>query len=289
MQPTQIHTDLVFQAGSDDARRQHQADLERLYSKNQIMPRIRGEFEEAPFDFIDYAEKADIDGDFALDLLTQMALHKRCNLPTLVGILRKHFEPSLEASQLAADMLNKAVEIGLVNWNTSLKLFIVKFTITDDVQRDLDRFQYPLPMVVPPKTVNDNHDTGYFTSRNSLILRKNHHDGDICLDHINRVNAIRFTIDHDTARMIKNRWRNLDRPKQGETKLDFAKRVKAFDKYDRTAKDVISKILAHGNEFYLTHKYDKRGRVYCQGYHVNYQGAPWNKAVIELADKELVQ
>lgn len=288
MQPKQTHTDLVFQAGSEDARRQHQADLERLYSKNQIIPRIRGEFEEAKFDW-KAIEAAGIDADFALDLLTQMALHKRCNLPTLVGILRKHFEPALESSQLAADALHKAVQSGLVDWNAALKLFIVRFTITEDVQRDIDRFQYPLPMVVPPQLVADNHDTGYLTSRNSLILRKNHHDGDICLDHINRVNAIRFTLDYDTARMIKNRWRNLDRPKQGETKLDFAKRVKAFEKYDRTAKDVMTKLFQHGNEFYLTHKYDKRGRVYCQGYHVNYQGAPWNKAVIELADKELVQ
>lgn len=288
MQPTPIHIDPVFMTGSDDTRRQHQADLERLYSKNQIMPRIRGEFEEAGFNWKAITETG-VDSDFALDLLVQMALHKRTNLPTLVGILRKHFEPALEASQIAADMLSKAVDIGLVDWNASLKLFIVKFTITEDVQRDIDRFQYPLPMVVPPQMVNDNHDTGYFTSRNSLILRKNHHDGDICLDHINRVNAVRFQIDHDTASMIKNRWRNLDRPKQGETQLDFAKRVKAFEKYDRTAKEVISKILRHGNEFYLTHKYDKRGRVYCQGYHVNYQGAPWNKAVIELADKELVQ
>ena len=288
MQPQLIHTDTVFMTGSDDARRQHQADLERLYSKNQIMPRIRGEFEEADFNW-KAIEETGVDSDFALDLLTQMALHKRCNLPTLVGILRKHFEPSVEASQLAADMLSKTVDIGLVDWSATLKMFIVKFTITEDVQRDIDRFQYPLPMVVPPQMVNDNHDTGYFTSRNSLILRKNHHDGDICLDHINRVNAVRFKIDHDTARMVKNRWRNLDRPKQGETKLDFDKRVKAFEKYDRTAKDVITKILEHGNEFYLTHKYDKRGRVYCQGYHVNYQGAPWNKAVIELADKELVE
>ena len=67
--------------------------------------------------------------------------------------------------------------------------------------------------------------------------------------------------------MIKNSWRNLDRAKESETKQDFHRRVRAFDKYDRTSKDVITKILSEGNEFYLTHKYDKRGRSYCQGYH----------------------
>jgi DNA-directed RNA polymerase len=44
-----------------------------------------------------------------------------------------------------------------------------------------------------------------------------------------------------------------------------------------------------GNRFYLTHRYDKRGRTYAQGYHVNTQGNCWNKAVIELADEEVVE
>ena len=74
---------------------------------------------------------------------------------------------------------------------------------------------------------------------------------------------------------------------EGETRADFEKRRRAFEKYDRTAKDVIGLLQQEGSEFYLTHKYDKRGRTYCQGYHVTYQGAPWNKAVIEFADQEV--
>lgn len=282
-----------FLDGNDKTRRLHQIDLEKLYSKNQTISRIRSEFLDCEqFDFCRYLEQKYIPIDFGIDLLTQMALHKRTGLPTLAGILRHHFEPETtegpSASQQACDMLQRAAEADLVDWDPRTKMFIVRFDISEDVQRDLDRFQFPLPMVVPPRHVKDNNDTGYFTSRGSIILRKNHHNDDVCLDHINRVNRMRFSIDHDTARMIKNSWRNLDKPKLGETKEDFAKRVKAFDKYDRSSKDVIDKLLAHGNEFYLTHRYDKRGRVYCQGYHVNYQGAPWNKAVIELADREFV-
>ena len=76
---------------------------------------------------------------------------------------------------------------------------------------------------------------------------------------------------------------------RGLSKEDFAKRKRAFEKYDRTAKDVIDLLVKEGNEFYLTHKYDKRGRIYCQGYHVTYQGAPWNKACIEFADQEIIE
>jgi hypothetical protein len=273
----------------EKARRLHQIELEKLYSKNQTVSRIRSEFTNCElFKFEKYLEKQRIPVDFGLDLLVQMVLHKRCSPSTMVGILRHHFEPAPDASQLCADMLERALVANLMGWDARNQQFVVIIDITEDVQRDLDRFQFPLPMVVPPRRVRDNEDTGYFTCRGSIILRKNHHSDDVCLDHINRVNRIRFSIDHVTARMIKNRWRNLDKPKDGESQEEFAKRVKAFDKYDRTSKEVIDKLLAHGNEFYLTHRYDKRGRIYCQGYHVNYQGAPWNKAVIELADKEYV-
>jgi hypothetical protein len=279
-----------FVDGSNAVRRQHQIELEKLYSKNQTLGRIRREFTDCKaFNFERYIESCGIPAEFGIDVLVQMALHRRTTVPTMVGILRKHFEPSINASQQATDMLEKCVAARLLIYNEANSQLIVAFPITEDVQRDLDRYQYPLPMVVPPRMVRDNRETGYFTHRSSILLRRNHHDDDVCLDHINRMNSVRFAIDHDTATMISGAWRNLDKPKTGESREDFAKRVKAFEKYDRTAKQVIDQLLAHGNEFYLTHRYDKRGRIYCQGYHVNYQGAPWNKAVIELADKEFVE
>jgi DNA-directed RNA polymerase len=71
-------------------------------------------------------------------------------------------------------------------------------------------------------------------------------------------------------------------------RAEYKKRAKALDKYDRSSKVVTKQVLSLGNEFYLTHKYDKRGRSYSQGYHINYQGNAWNKAVVCLADKEFV-
>lgn len=266
----------------------HQLELERLFNKNQTLERLRKEFLECEdFDFVAYMESHDIDSDFGLDLLVQMALHKRTTLPIMVSILRHHFDGE-DASQLTADMILKAAEADLVDWHPIYRQLIVVFDTPADVQEELDRFQYPLPMVVHPKKLADNRDTGYFLSRNSVILRKNHHEEDVCLDHLNRMNHIKFSIDHDTANMIANRWKNLDKAKPNETEQDFQKRVRAFEKYDRTAKEVLYLLLTYGNEIYLTHKYDKRGRTYCQGYYVTYQGAPWNKAVLELADKEIV-
>ena len=263
----------------------HQVELEKLYSKNQCVPRIRAEFQNCEdVDLTDYLIKSEIPVNFGIDLLVQMALHKRATLQTLIGILYHHFNDS----QVCADMLLKACVADLVDWDTNIELFVVKFEVSQEVQDDIDRFQYPLPMVVAPRPIEKNRDTGYFLGSGSVILRDNHHEDDVCLDHLNRANAVSYTINQDTALMVHNKWRNLDKPKPGEMREDFEKRKKAFNKYDRTAKDVMALLMQHSDRFHLTHKYDKRGRVYCQGYHVNYQGTPWNKAVIEFADKELV-
>lgn len=272
-----------------NTKMQAQVELETLYSKNQLMPRLRHYFEEeirSQLDLTKFFDIHKIDKDFGFSLLVQMALHRRTTLPTMVGILRHHFDDG----QATADAILKCCEVQLLHWNAAFSQLVVEpiLTIPEHVQRDLDLFQFPLPMVVEPREVKSNRDTGYVLNRGSIILKKNHHSDDVCLDHINRMNKVRFTINIDTATMVKNAWRNLDKPKEGETKEDFEKRKRAFEKYSRTAHDVHDVMVEHGNVFYLTHKYDKRGRVYCQGYHINYQGNAWNKAVVELADKEII-
>jgi len=269
-----------------EALMQHQVELEKLYNKNQLISRIKAEFTNCEeVNFTDIFTQNQIPIDFGYALLVQMALHKRAPLPTIVGVLRSLCETAQEVVQY----IIKMCELDLCHWSPVYRQLIVAITISDDVQEELDRFQFPLPMVVEPIEVKSNRDTGYILNRGSIILKKNHHSDDVCLDHINRMNRIKLTINRDTAKMIKNAWRNLDKPKEGESKEDFQKRKRAFEKYDRTCHDIIDVLTEHGNEFFLTHKYDKRGRIYCQGYHVNYQGAPWNKAVIELAEPEVIQ
>lgn len=269
--------------------KQYQIDMEKLFNNNQLIPRIRSEFTSAKFNFRKHMIDNHIDTDFGFDLLVQMVLHKRTTLPVLVGILRKHFKGHKRASQLTADLILRCVEADLVDWSPGLEQFILRFDISEDVQNELDRYQYPLPMIVHPKKINSNEDTGYFTSTNSVILKyNNHHEEDVCLEHLNKMNDIQLRINSETAVMIKNSWRNLDKPKDGEDRKDYIKRLKAFEKYDRTAFDVMAHLEISGNVFWLTHKYDKRGRVYAQGYHINYQGNAWNKAVIEFANGELV-
>lgn len=277
---------------------QTQLNLEELFNANQTLPRIREIFRDPTV--VEHCEANDIPVDFAVDCLAQMVLHKRAKLSTLVGILRHHFQedrdaiPTTEELQSCADMLMHMAACHLLTWDNLAGQMIMILDVTQDVYDDLDRYEHPLPMVIPPQRIQTNKDKGYYSrlsSRGSVILGRatNHHDDDVCLDHLNRVNQVPMTINTETMNMVQNKWRHLDQQKDGESREKYEKRVRAFEKFDRTAKDVLAHLYVAGNRFYLTHNYDTRGRCYARGYHVNPQGNGWSKAVVEFADPELVE
>lgn len=263
---------------------ERQLEIERLYNSNQLMPRLRAEFAKCDKpNFLEIMKLKGIPQDFGLDAMAQICLHKRADMATMVGVLWHH----LKDSQATANMLLKCAEADLLEWNVQLSIFIVMANITQDVQDELDRYQFPMPMVIEPRELLSNTDTGYIDIQESVVLNSRH-DDDVCLDHLNRLNKIKFVVNTDVVKFVKNEWRNLDRPKDGESFAEYQERKRAFKKYDKTAKDVISLITDEADHFYLTHRYDFRGRTYDQGYHIHYQGNDWNKACIEFADKEMV-
>ena len=269
-----------------------QAELELMYSKHQLKPTIRNEFIEGGFEAA--LIRDGIDEVFGLAVLTEMALRKRCNVNVILGITRTKAPD--EDLQGAADLIFKMCDLDYMDSQQIIKEendghsqeLIVKYQVSPAVQAKIDVFQFPLPMVVKPEHVTGNQQTGYQTIKGSLILRNNHHDDDICLDHINRANKIPLSLDADVVSFIQNQWKNLDKPKEGETRQEYQKRVRAFQKYDRSSRDVLEALMAQGNRFYLTHKYDKRGRSYSVGYHANYQGNDWNKSCIQFAEGEII-
>lgn len=277
---------------------QTQLNLEELFNSNQALPRIREIFRDP--NVAEHCEKNDIPLNFAADCLAQMVLHKRAKISTLVSILRHHFQedrnqiPTTEELQSCADMIMHMAECNLLTWDSMAGQMIMLLDVTQDIYDDLDRYEHPLPLVVLPKEIQTNKDKGYhspLSAKGSVILgrRSNHHEDDVCLDHLNRVNQVALTINVDTMTMVENKWRHLDHQKDGESREKYEKRVRAFEKFDRTARDVLSHLYMAGNRFYLTHNYDTRGRCYARGYHVNPQGNGWSKAIVEFAEPELVQ
>ena len=263
-----------------------QIELELLYAKSQTYHCISTHFKD--IGALQQIEEMGHDASFALDLLVQIVLHKRTTVATMVGLLRKHFEGETHPAQACADAIYKACKDDLLDYDPLTDKLVVRWNISAEMQARIDQFQYPLPMIEPPQIVTKNKQTGYRTITGSLILKANHHDKDICLDHINRVNQIPLALNANVVAFVKNQWRNLDKQKADETLEEFGKRKRAFEKYDRVSKDVLQALMALGDGFWLTHKYDKRGRTYSQGYHTNYQGNDWNKACIQFAKPEVL-
>lgn len=274
---------------------QPQIELERLYHKNQTLNRLRAEFRDPRIE--EHCVQKNLPFTFVVDFLAQIYLHKRATADVLIGILWRHFAPkdteipSKACLQECADTIVAATYSGLADYDEITRRFVVAVTISKTVQDELDRFQYPVPMVIEPNRVTRNNQTGYISrecATGSILLNNHYHEDDVCLDHINRVNKVPVSLNLRTAQMIKNQWRDLDKPKAGEEPKKYLDRVKAFEKYDRTAQDVMDLMYVAVDRFFVTNRYDARGRCYAQGYHINPQGNAWNKAVIEFADKELV-
>jgi hypothetical protein len=141
--------------------------------------------------------------------------------------------------------------------------------------------QYLPPMVCEPLELKSNYDSGYLTHKDSVILGKgNHHDGNVCLDVLNTMNRVALKLDVDFLKSFEE---------EPSFELDNAEKRDMWLQYKKTSTNMQVLMVKLGNEFYLTHKVDKRGRIYAQGYHISTMGNPFCKAMIELANEELVE
>lgn len=258
-----------------------QIDIETIYSKYQQLPVLRAEFEEVVEDIEEPGYKK-----FLIDMLVQIYLHRQADPATMVGVLSpKHGTP-----QEVADKLMIAAEDDFIDYDPDKQRFSVVFDVTDDVVAMLDRYQYPLPMIYKPNEVTDNRSTGYETITNSVVLNgsKFFDDKDMCLDHLNRANSVALTLDLDVIKSAEGKFL-IPKRKPGEDFEDHRKRLRQANIFYDTSVEVMEGLLEVSDELFMTHRFDRRGRCYCSGYHVTTQGTDYNKAVLQLGKKELIK
>ena len=132
------------------------------------------------------------------------------------------------------------------------------------------------PMLVKPRTLRHNKSCGYLTinSKDSLILgdKENYHDECISLDVLNTLNSQAYQLDLDICYKYEKELTGNE--------LTHNKAKEQFEYF----RDVIQ-----DKTIFFTHKVDKRGRVYSQGYQFNTQGSSYEKACINLKTKEFVE
>ena len=122
-------------------------------------------------------------------------------------------------------------------------------------------------------------------SNKGIILggKFNQHNNPISLDVINTLNKQEYILDTWFIDNHKKPWFQdyKDTSKMSEHERNqYEIQLKSWEKYQEQL-EVFVKHLKE-NPFYFEHKYDKRGRIYVQGYHFSTQGTSYEKACINL-------
>jgi hypothetical protein len=135
-------------------------------------------------------------------------------------------------------------------------------------------------MVCEPLEAVNNHDSGYLTHSDCLILGQNNdHSHDICIDVINTQNKIPLKLETEFLSTVE------EMPKKP---LDTVEKLHQWGVFKADSYSRYLLIAGQGNRFWLTNKVDTRGRLYAQGYHISTQGSAFKKAMIEFAHEEIV-
>jgi len=222
-----------------------------------------------------------------MDMFTGVAYCQKPELFTSVTAqmaARLKFSDRKEAIHTVAELLavlcqTDAFDIDKADRMSSL-MVVSRIPLTASLVHFIENSQYLPPMVCSPLTLTHNYSSGYLTHNDSLILGTgNHHDGDICLDVLNLMNNVALKLDTEFLSFVEEEPTfDIKDQEQADLWAEFKKQSYMF----------YSLMVQQGNKFYLTHKVDKRGRIYCSGYHISTQGTPFKKACIELSNEELV-
>ena len=153
--------------------------------------------------------------------------------------------------------------------------------LSDELIKFIENSQYLPPMVCEPLPLTHNYSSGYLTHNDSLILGSgNHHDGDICLDTLNIMNQVALKLDIDFLSKVEE---------EPTFELDSQDKIDQWKRFKKQSTEFYVLMAEQGNQFYLNHKVDKRGRAYAHGYHITTQGTAFKKAMLEFATEEIVE
>ena len=225
---------------------------------------------------------------------------KPMKLVSVASLCARHLNMSdkVEAIHTMAEIIAVLGETDLWDNKKTREGWIVisRVELDTEVTQYADNALYLPPLIIKPRKVRHNRDSGYITQRGeSLILGfyENHHDDNICLDVLNTLNSNEYELDTDFINQYEEQWHREELSQQEYEELSHADREiynmdeKNWKKFQEQGKFFQTLMVHHGNSFYLCNKVDKRGRIYSSGYHVNVQGSSFKKAMVNFKHHEI--
>lgn len=247
---------------------------------------LAGEYYASKMRRISQLDNLDVEG-LVMDVFVGISYSQRPELFTSVTAQmssRLNFSDRTEAITTVAELLailcrTDAFDITKAGKQASL-MVVSCIPLPANLIKFIEASQYLPPMVCEPLELSHNHSSGYLTHNDSLILGSgNHHDGDVCLDVLNTMNKVAFKLDLDFLCKVEE---------EPTFELDTQDKTDQWTRFKKQSYRFYSLMQQQGNRFWFTNKVDKRGRIYCCGYHLNFQGAPFKKAMLELDKEEIV-
>ena len=247
---------------------------------------MAGQYYESKMKRIAQLQQLDIP-DLVLEIFIGVAYCMRDGLFTSASAkiaARLKFSDKVEAIATVAELLavlcqTDAFDIDKADKMASLTI-VSRMKLPANLVDFIENSEYLPPMVCKPLKLTHNYSSGYLTHNDSLILGTgNHHDGDICLDVLNTMNGVALKLDTEFLSTVEE---------EPTFELDSQEKEDLWRDFKTQSYKFYSLMVQCGNKFYLNHKVDKRGRIYCSGYHITTQGTAFKKASIELAHEEIV-
>lgn len=155
------------------------------------------------------------------------------------------------------------------------------YRLEDKTEQFIANTMYRPPMICQPKIVEGNFDSNYLNPiSESVVLKKhNYHNEPLALDAINIASQIPLSLDLNM----------LEYKEEPNKELPNVDAVKQFNLMKQASEKVYDMLLDNDNLFYLGWRFDSRGRMYSQGYHVNIQSTDFKKSILNFHEPELIE
>lgn len=231
-------------------------------------------------------------------VLVTVLSKKSQSIQAVVGCLLPWlgYEDTRDGLNTATELVGVCKRSGLYSINKPTKSMdgswisnvVSNVELSKEVYQFIDNTMYMPPMTIKPKEVNSNSETGYLNPNGSLLLNGAHHEEEISLDVINKQSSIALNINEDSIKFEE------PTPDFAATAEEEGKSLTALQLKEATTNFIVHRNQTEcleqeliGKPFYFNYKFDSRGRLYNQGYHITYQGTKYKKSCIDLYNKEL--
>ena len=216
---------------------------------------------------------------------------------------RLNMSEKKEAITTIAEIVAVLEEMGLYELSKAERsasiMLRTHMQMPDDLIAHANQTRYLPPMLCKPKTLTNNYQSAYLTEKGGVVLgRGKNHAGNVALDVMNHQNQVPYRLDVDLLKAIEEEkellsFEDFKKKHPGMPDHDVKKlHVMIHENWDMLkaqSYELYVEMVKQGNRFYLTHRPDNRGRVYAQGYHISTQGSGFKKAIVELAEEEVVE